>query len=70
MADDTIPQDDPRPLTEDEKYERFADWSDYRKDYGVSADEGIRNAEFKAFCHAWHVEHVRRVPTPTDKEPT
>lgn len=66
MADDTIPQDDPRALTEGEQYECAADWSDYRKDYGVSYDDAIRKQEFAAFRHAWRVEHTRRVPVPPE----
>ena len=58
MADDTIPQDDPRPLTEDERVALACDWSDYRKDYGVNGDERIRMLEHRAFKHAWQVARV------------
>lgn len=59
MADDTIPQDDPRTLTEDEKLESACDWSDYRKDYGVSADDKIRASEYQVFCYAWQVAYTK-----------
>lgn len=65
MADDTIPQDDPRTLTEDERVERACDWSDYRKDYGISADPAISRLEHRAFNHAWQVAYTSKRPTPT-----
>jgi hypothetical protein len=63
MADDTIPQNDPRKLTDDEIAARACDWSDYRKDYGISSDPAVSTREHKAFKYGWQVAHVtRRTP--------
>lgn len=35
-------------LTEDEKWEIAADWSDFRKDYGTGSAQ-----EFRAFIAGW-----------------
>lgn len=53
MADDTVPQDDPAALDQEERILAACDWSDYRKDYGVSADPDALRREHRAFIHAW-----------------
>ena len=60
---DCLPSTD-RPLTEDEKVRVACDWSDYRKDYGVSADEYIRKVEHKAFVAGWTARHRERPDAP------
>jgi hypothetical protein len=40
-------------VSEDEDVEIACDWSDYRKDYGVSADKTVRMREHKAFTAGW-----------------
>lgn len=53
MADDLVPQDDPQPITEDEKWIAASDWSDYRKDYGVSADPKVLAEQHQIFLAGW-----------------
>lgn len=39
-------------LTEDQ-IQRACAWSDYRKEYGVSSDDAVRDKEHKAFTAGW-----------------
>lgn len=39
-------------FTEDE-LNMYSAWSDFRKEYGVSADNTTRAAEFRAFINGW-----------------
>lgn len=39
-------------MTEDEELMACA-WSDYRKEYGVSADDAVRRREYMAFTAGW-----------------
>lgn len=52
-AHQKLPTED-RPLTEDERWARAADWSDYRKAYGVSADPKELRHEYALFCAGWN----------------
>lgn len=52
MAGDILP-DTSRSLTDDERERLACDWSDYRSDYGVSADENVRRHEYAAFAAGW-----------------
>lgn len=40
------------PISQD-AIERACAWSDYRKDYGVSADDAVRGLEHEAFKAGW-----------------
>jgi len=42
-----------QPLTEDEKWSRAADWSDYRKAYGQHPDPDQNARDFRLFCSGW-----------------
>lgn len=53
MADDAVPQDDPTPLAGDETIIAACDWSDYRKDYGVSAGPKVLSKEHQIFLAGW-----------------
>lgn len=53
MADDLVPQDDPKPIADDETIIAACDWSDYRKDYGVSADPNVLAREHHIFLTGW-----------------
>ncbi|WP_350347242.1 hypothetical protein ABIQ69_11435 [Agromyces sp. G08B096] len=55
---DALP-DTTTPLTEDERWQRAEDWSDYRKAYGVSADPVIRKSEHLLFCAGWDARRNR-----------
>lgn len=33
--------------------DRACAWSDFRKEYGVSANDQTRQAEYRAFCAGW-----------------
>lgn len=46
-----------QPLTDDERTRAACDWSDYRKDYGVSADPAVRALEHAAFISGWTARH-------------
>lgn len=37
----------------EDQIQRACAWSDYRKEYGVSADQGVRAREFEAFKAGW-----------------
>lgn len=50
-------------LSEDH-IERACAWSDYRTDYGVSADAGVRSREFEAFKAGWD---AAKQPAGTDR---
>lgn len=39
--------------TEDERVDLACDWSDFRADYGVSADPRIMAIEYRAFSAGW-----------------
>lgn len=67
MADDTVPQDDPRALTDEERLMLASDWSDYRKDYGVSADDKTRQREHQLFKAGWHRGRVSNSQTVPDE---
>lgn len=41
------------PLTEDERWVRAADWSDYRKAYGADPDPAKLRRDFEMFCAGW-----------------
>lgn len=48
-------------LTEDESNDLACDWSDYRKDYGISPDPHISSKEHLAFKAGWTAH--RNIPT-------
>jgi hypothetical protein len=57
---DPFSADDPGPLpatwltaSHEDTIEIACDWSDYRKDFGVSTDPHIRAAERRAFEAGW-----------------
>lgn len=52
-----------RQYTDDE-IEMACAWSDYRADYGVSADERTRHREYEAFKAGWIAAHQ---PAGTDR---
>jgi hypothetical protein len=39
--------------SDEEKAEIAAAWSDFRKEYGVSANERVRRLEHRAFVAGW-----------------
>lgn len=51
-AHQTLPAED-QPLTEDERWLRAADWSDYRKAYGSDPDPAKHGRDFRLFCAGW-----------------
>jgi hypothetical protein len=52
MTDDCLP-DHTTPLTTVEKLDAACDWSDFRKDYGVSAAPETLRQEHRAFIAGW-----------------
>lgn len=59
MADDLVPQDDPKPLTDETAILAACDWSDYRKDYGVSSDPNVLAKEHQIFLAGWRAGYDR-----------
>lgn len=59
MADDLVPQSDPKALDEDTTVLAASDWSDYRKDYGVSADPETLKREHQLFLAGWRAGYDR-----------
>lgn len=57
---DILP-DRTKRLTEDESNDLACDWSDYRKDYGISPDPHISSMEHLAFKAGWAAH--RNIPT-------
>lgn len=41
------------PLTEDERWIRAADWSDYKKAYGADSDPVKLARYFQMYCAGW-----------------
>ncbi len=52
-ADDTVPQGDPKPLTEEEREQAAMDWAEYRKVYGANGAPAVLRAEHRAFLAGW-----------------
>lgn len=59
MADDLVPQSDPKPLDEETTVLAACDWSDYRKDYGVSADPDELAWAHRLFISGWRAGYDR-----------
>ena len=62
-----IPDERDRALTFDERMAVACEWSDYRKDYGVSA-EGMTTAHL-AFVAGWRARHLHGY-TPESGDPS
>lgn len=66
LGDKTMPEDIPddrdRALTPDERIEVACEWSDYRKNYGVTA-EGMTTAH-RAFVAGWRARHLHGYEGP------
>lgn len=55
-------------LTDDERRAAACDWSDFRNDYGVSADAHVLKAEHRAFIAGWAVHrNLKESPMPDQK---
>lgn len=63
-ADDTVPQDDPKPLTPEEREQAAMDWSEYRKVYGANGAPAVLRAEHRAFLAGWLARRHREEVGP------
>jgi hypothetical protein len=61
-----LPTED-QPLTEDERWSRAADWSDYRKAYGQDPDPANNRHNFELFCAGWDAGR-RSTHSPLSRE--